>query len=309
MRLSAAIVGAILVVPPCAAAARPAAALVQPADPAVLAAQARRLQVAGKLDEALARYERALRQDPTLFEAQLGIGIALDLLGRYGEARTHFAKAIETAPEGARSQALEEMAVSYAFEGNARSAAKYFQQEYDRQTANGNLQGASETANALGRVYLESGDPKEAYTWYETGYETARRQPKLPASELDLAELRWAHARARIAARRGRAAEARAQEAAVKALVDKGDNPEQAVQLPYLAGYVDFYLKDYRGAVGELAGADQKDPFIQVLLAQAYEKTGDRARARQAYERVLASTAHSINNAFARPIAKKKAAG
>ncbi|MGE5244727.1 MAG: tetratricopeptide repeat protein [Betaproteobacteria bacterium] len=278
-----------------------------PADDAqALARRARRLQIDGGLDESRALYERALRQDPALFDAQLGLGIVLDLVGRYDEARTHFAKAIESAPEGAKDQALTAMGVSYAFQSDARSAAKYFQQEYDRQETAGNLQGASETANALGRVYLESGDPKEAYTWYETGYETARRQPNLPANERDLAELRWAHARARIAARRGRAAEAHAQEAAVKALVAKGDNADQAIQLPYLAGYVDFHLKRYRNAVTELQQADQKDPFILVMLAQAYERLGDAPRARALYERVAGSTAHSINNAFARPIAQKK---
>ena len=93
-------------------------------------------------------------------------------------------------------------------------------------------------------------------------------------------DLRWAHAQARIAARKGNAAEARTQMAAVKGLLDKGTNPEQQIQYPYLAGYVDLYLKDYRGAIAELLQADQKDPFILVLLAQAHEKSHDDECAR-----------------------------
>ncbi len=113
----------------------------------------------------------------------------------------------------------------------------------------------------------------------------------------DLRDLRWAHARARIAARKGDAAEARKQTAVVKALVDKGCNPDQAIQYPYLAGYVDFYLKDYAGAIAELQQADARDPFIQVLLAQALEKSGQAASAREHYRKVLESNAHSPNNA------------
>lgn len=75
---------------------------------------------------------------------------------------------------------------------------------------------------------------------------------------------------------------------------------------PYLVGYVDFYLKDYAGAIAELQKADQEDPFILLLLAQAYEKSGKAASARDYYRKVLASTSHAVNNAFARPVARQK---
>jgi tetratricopeptide (TPR) repeat protein len=118
--------------------------------------------------------------------------------------------------------------------------------------------------------------------------------------------LRWVHAQARIAARKGSAATARAQIAAVKALLDKGTNDDQRIQYPYLVGYVDLFLKDYAGAVAELKEANQEDPFVLFLLAQAYEKSGDAAKARETYQQVLASNAHSLNNAFARSVARSK---
>lgn len=288
--------------------ARQAAATAQePApDPIELVKQARRLNLDGKLAESLALYNQALARDPGLFEAHLGIGIVLDLEGRYADARRHFAKAIEVAPEEAKSQALTAMGVSFAFGNDARSASKFYQQVFDRHMAATDFAGAAEDANALGRVCLEAGDLDEAYRWYETGFETARRQKDPASADIDLWDLRWAHARARIAARRGDAAEARKQTAVVKALVEKGTNPEQAIQYPYLAGYVDFYLKDYAGAIAELQKADARDPFIQVLLAQAFEKSGQGAAAREHYTKVLESNAHSPNNAFARPLARRK---
>src|ERR1035437_2181342 len=280
----------------------------QTADPLDLVKQAQKLTAEGKEDEALALYRQALVRSPELFAAHLGAGIVLDLQGAYKEARQHFEKAILVAPDESKYQALVNMGVSYAFDGNAKSASTFYRQAFDRGMAAQDLRAAAETANALGRIYLESNDLDNAAKWYQTGYETSRRQPKLPADQADLWDLRWAHAQARIAARKGNAAAAHTQTAIVKGLLDKGTNPDQQIQYPYLVGYVALYLKDYRGAIAALTQADQKDPFILVLLAQAYEKAHDAANARQCYVEVLASNAHSLNNAFARPLAKKKLA-
>jgi tetratricopeptide (TPR) repeat protein len=144
--------------------------------------------------------------------------------------------------------------------------------------------------------------------WYQTGYETSRRQKDMPGALIDLSDLRWMHAQARIAARKGSAATARAQVAAVKTILDKGTNEEQRVFYPYLVGYVNFFLKDYAGAIVELKRASQDDPFVLFLLAQAYEKSGDAPKAREVYQQVLASNAHSLKNAFARGAARKSLA-
>ena len=281
-------------------------AAAQAVDPLDLVKQARKLNSEGEQDAALALYRRALERSPDLFDAHLGAGVALDLKGTYKEARQHFGKAIELAPEGSKNLALTAMGVSHAFEGDAKSASTFYRQVFDREMLAQNVAGAAETANALGRVYLESGDLDNAFKWYQTGYETSRRQSKLTGEQIDLWDLRWAHAQARIAARRGNAQEARDKIASVKSVLDKGSNPEQQVQYPYLVGYVDFYLKDYPGAIAELQKADQKDPFILALLAQAYEKSGDQVKAREYYEQVLLSNAHSPNNAFARPLARRR---
>ena len=94
--------------------------------------------------------------------------------------------------------------------------------------------------------------------------------------------------------------------AAAKAILDKGGNPEQARFYPYLTGYVALYLSDYKTAIADLTKADQRDPFILVLLAQAYEKSGDKEQATGYYRKVLTVNTHNPTNAFARPLAKKK---
>ncbi|HLJ17060.1 MAG TPA: tetratricopeptide repeat protein [Bryobacteraceae bacterium] len=275
-------------------------------DPATLVREGRKLSSEGKQDEALDLYRRALETAPNSVSAHLAAGIALDLKGQYADARKHIEKAIELAGPEPKTQALRTMAMSYAFERNGVEAAKYEQQIFDSQMAKQNFNAAAETADELGRIELESGDFNEAYKWYRTGHETAFRNSHISPAERDLWDFRWEHAQARIAARRGQFRDAQAHVAAAKAILDKGTNPAQARFYPYLTGYVAFYAGDYKTAIGELQKADQHDPFILSLIAQSYEKSGDKTQAMEYYRRVLASNIHNPANAFARPLAQRE---
>jgi tetratricopeptide (TPR) repeat protein len=272
-------------------------------DPVQLVQQGRRLNTAGRQADALALYERALRINPDLFEAHLASGIALDLVGRYDEARTHLSRAIERAPEDAKRTALMAMAVSWAFEGKTEQASEFYRQVFDADAAAGRHADAAEIANALGRLYLETGDTKSARRWYETGYEKARRLPEEPASQLKLWEFRWLHAQARIAAREGRLADDRLR--AVRALVASSKElADQAPAVAYLEGYVALYRRDPSRALAALTKADQNDPFILMLMARSQQqlKRGDEAR--RTWQQILTLNGHSLQNALARPAAR-----
>jgi tetratricopeptide (TPR) repeat protein len=123
---------------------------------------------------------------------------------------------------------------------------------------------------------------------------------------VDLWEFRWEHAQARIAARRGNKTDAETHIAAAKAILAKGTNPQQAQFLPYLTGYVAFYEGNYKPALEELQKANQNDPFIQCLIAQTYERLGDKAKATEFYRKASTATSHNPPAAYARPFAKKK---
>lgn len=283
------------------AAARPSAAS--------LVSEARKLDLAGKHEEAVAIFRQALEQQPDSFDAHYGMGRALDLAGEYDEAREHFARAIELSPEGMRDQALRMMGIAWTFAGNVDEAARFFREVFDRRVKAGQFAGAAEVANEVGRLYLEHGAIDEAERWYRTGHETAAREAGRPQSQAALADMRWAHARARIAARRGRAAEAKRFESSVKRLLDKSGDADQQVHYPYLLGYNAFHLKDYKAAVEHLQAADQADPFILLLLGDANAALGRTGRAEEYYRKVLESTSHGITSAFARPTARQKLAG
>jgi tetratricopeptide (TPR) repeat protein len=277
-------------------------------DPAAdLLKQGQQMMREGKHAEALAAYRQAIAAAPDSLQANTQAGVVLDLMGQYAEARKYFAKAGSVAKtDQEKTRALRNMAMSYAFESDCPGAVKYASQAFDIFQAAKDAFNSGEVANELARVCLESGDVAAAQKWYQTGYTVGLQEPNIAPARKDLWEFRWEHAQARLAARRGQASEAQKHVAAAKAILDRGTNPDQASYFPYLAGYVAFYGGDYKTALAELQKGNQNDPFILSLIAQAHEKLGDEAQAKEYYRKILASNAHNPTNAFARPLAKKK---
>lgn len=234
---------------------------------------------------------------------------ALDLDGKYEAARTNLLKAIDLASaDSAKARARRTLAVSYAFTCDVNDASRVEHQLIDPALAAHDFNTAADVDNELARILLECGDVSHALDTYRAGHDAALRTPNLPDSAHDLWDFRWEHAQARVAARRGQRADATQHVAAAKAILDKGKIPDQARFFPYLTGYVALYTGDYKTAISDLQRADQRDPFILSLIAQAYERSGDKAQAMMYYRKVLTFDNHNPPNAFARPLAQKKLA-
>ncbi len=83
---------------------------------------------------------------------------------------------------------------------------------------------------------------------------------------------------------------------------------------PYLAGYVALYTGELATAEAELRKTlaqrgMEDDPFMHYLLAETSERQGNRARARELYQRAYdLATGHNPPAAFTRPAARKKLA-
>jgi tetratricopeptide (TPR) repeat protein len=280
----------------------------QAPDPAELVKRGRALVNEGKLEEAARLYQQAIKINPQLSDARLAMGIVLDLQGQYAEARLHLTEAINGAPAGpARNQAMNAMAISYAFESKAAEAMKFIAPVYRQQATDRDHAGAAASANFMGRLYLESGDVANARKWYTDGYDHARKIEGLPPAETDLWELRWLHAQARLSAREGKADEARKHLSAFQQVMTRRNKAADDEEISrYLLGYVAYYAKDYDRAIAELTKGNLADPFIVNLLAMSYEAKGDHASAQQYFKRTLEINAHTLNNAVARPYAKSR---
>jgi tetratricopeptide (TPR) repeat protein len=260
-----------------------------------------------KLEAALEVYVQAVEAAPKSASANKAVGLVLDLLGRYTEARKYFNQAIKVARSPAeKAQMQRALAVSFGFERDCRGAVKADTGAYDYYLESHDFYNAGEVADEVGRLCLDAGDMDTAYDWYGKGHAAGLEELNISTEHLDLWDFRWAHARARIAARRGKLDEARKFVAIARTILEKGTNPAQKVYFPYLAGYVAFYAGDYKSALADLRDSTPDDPFIECLIAQSYEKLGDRDTAREYYARAANTNTHSVPEAFARPFARSK---
>lgn len=263
----------------------------------------------GSLDEALAVYQAELKTSPNSVAANNGAGVILDLLGRTKEAKTYFNRAIDAADTPlAKANARRALAMSYAFDNDCANVAK--QEElvasYWASVPDYFQQGS--VLNEAARVCVEAGSFDVAEKLYRRGEEAGLKEPNITPLRTALWKFRTEHALARLAARRNQADVAKQHVAAARALLDANAEmaKDQEIFYPYLTGYVAFYTGDAKTALADLQKARQDDPFIQLLMAQAYEKLGDRANADALYKKAASTTAHNPPAAYARPAAVKK---
>ena len=261
----------------------------------------------GKPDDALALYRKTLQTSPDSLPANIAAGSVLDLMAKGEEARKYFSKAIEVAdtPEH-KAGAQRAMAMSYAFEGSCKKTIEYEQHVFDFYGSVMNFFQQGEIADEAARVCIDSGDLDAAQKWYKIGHDAGMKEPDIKPARQDLWNFRWEHAQARIAARRGDQADAQKHVATAQAILDKGTIAEQADFLPYLKGYVAFYVGGYKAALEELGKANQNDPFIQCMVGETYEKLGDKDKAMEFYRKASTASSHNPPAAYAVPFARKK---
>ncbi len=178
--------------------------------------------------------------------ANNGAAVVLDLMGQYEEARPYFAAAIKSAHTPLeRALAERAMAIGYGFAGDCGNAEKLEKRAFEFYRDTNDFPNAGDVADELARLCLDSGDFDRASEWYQRGHDTGFEEPNISSARRDLWDFRLAHARARIAARRGKEAEARKQVTKAKEILDRGHIPDQEQFFPYLEGYVAFYSRDY----------------------------------------------------------------
>jgi len=247
----------------------------------------------------------------------------LDSEGRTTEARVIIQKLIDEAPDPSQKAAAQRfMAMSYGFDADCVNAVRYedmviaywkTRESVDPQNA---FYQQGEMANEAARVCIDAGNLDLAEKYYRLGSELGNREPAPRTHPKSLWDFRLAHALGRIAARRGNAAEAQRQVAAARRALDGDAEMANAQEryYPYLAGYVALYGGDLKTAETELGKVlaqpgMETDPFMHYLLAETYERQGNRTRAHELYQRAYdLATGHNPPAAFTRPAARKKLA-
>jgi tetratricopeptide (TPR) repeat protein len=264
----------------------------------------------GEGDKARAEFDRAQAIGPK--SPRMAAFIANDdlLKGRYEKARQAFLDVEKTLPKGAAPFAVRYgLAFSYLYEGQvdpAIAALKTYLGEYKD---SGAAQGFPEVFiwNSIARINLENGRLDAAMQAYEKGYESVPGS-SLPEDQKQLWLGRLMHGRCRTLAKMGKHEEAWTEAQKIKKMIDDGGEPakQYVPAWHYLAGYLKLEARDYKTAVEELKLADANDPFQQLLLARAYEKTGAKDDAQKTYRKVVDSQQNGLERALAYPEAKKK---
>ncbi len=247
--------------------------------------------------------------------------VQLDRDGATARARVILQALIDSAatPE-AKAQAQRAMAMSYAFDGDCANTVKYEELviQYWMTREQAEPQNAfyqeGEMANEGARVCIDAGDLNMAERMYRRGNELGLKEPEPKTHPRSLWDYRLAHALGRLAARRGDKAEAQRQVANARRILD-GDSAMAVQQerfFPYLVGYVALYTDDLPTAETQLTKAvslrgNERDPFMQCLLAVTYEKMGRQDQAKATYQKAYdLATAHNPPAAFTRPFARRK---
>ena len=264
----------------------------------------------GNLDEAKAAFDKAVKLDGSTPRVYTFLGNIELLRGNYGKARELFnaslAKQIKgSAPFGPNYG----LAFASIYQGDIKSAVKTLEAyvvDYNGSTQQQNFP-AVFIWNSIARLHLEYGKAEDAIRAYENGYAT------IPSSKLDETQKKtWLgrlhHGKARALAKMGKRDEAWKEAELIKKMIDEGGK-EGEQYLPayhYLAGYLKLESGDYAKAIEELKQSDLTDPFHKLLLARAYDKSGDNANAQKLYKEITQFNQLTLERALAYPEAKKK---
>ncbi|HXI92670.1 MAG TPA: tetratricopeptide repeat protein [Blastocatellia bacterium] len=264
----------------------------------------------GKLDEAKASFEKALQLDASTPRVYTFLGNTELLRGNYAKARelfnTSLAKQVKgSAPFGPNYG----LAFAYIYQGDIKAAVKTLEAyaaDYQTSTQQQNFP-AVFIWNSIARLHLEYGKAEDAMKAYEKGYAT------IPGSNLDEMQKKiWLgrlhHGTARTLAKMGKREEAWKEADLIKKMIEDGgkDGEQFWPSYHYLAGYLKLEAGDYAKAVDELKQTDLTDPFHKLLLARAYEKSGDGVSAQKMYKEITEFNQLTLERALAYPEAKKK---
>ena len=254
-------------------------------------------------------------------QSPLRVAGRLDTQGRSAEARAAFQRLIDSAATlAARAAAQRRMAMSYAFDGDCANTVRYeemviaYWKTREIEEPQNAFYQQGEMANEAARVCIDAGDLNTAEKYYRLGSDLGLKEPGPKTHPKSLWDYRLHLALARLAARRGDAAQAKQHVQAARRALDS-DTAMAAQQerfFPYLTGYVALYTNDLKTAEADLTKAlairgNDRDPFMHVLLATTYERLGQPDKAKALYQKAYdLATAHNPPAAFSRPFARKK---
>lgn len=242
----------------------------------------------------------------------------IDAAGKHAEARAIYQALIATAPdEAAKAAATRRLAMSYGYDANCAKVIEleeqviaYWKTRRAAEPQNAHYQ-EGEMANEAARVCIDHGFLDEAERMYKRGTALGNAEPAPRTHPASLWAFREAHAMARVAARRGNAAEAKRWVGEARKALDSDSvmAKSQEQYFPYLVGYVALFTGDLATAQAEFTktvAAMPNDPFQLVLLGMTHDKMGHASVAKGFYQKAYdMATGSNPPQIYSRTFTKK----
>jgi tetratricopeptide (TPR) repeat protein len=239
------------------------------------------LMKAGRFEESIEQYRKALERDPGFVASQIGIGLDQLLLGQRDAAFLTFEALLGRARDDAeRRQALAALALGSVAAGETDAALGYADRSLRMAQASGDAPSVAADLAFMGRILLDAGRLDEASERFAAALETIESSGA--TAEVKRAQRHnQLYNQARIALARGDLAAAGAAAAAYGSEAARRSIANEARAHQELLGRIALAREDWATALDHLGRADQQSPTTMYLLALAHRGAGDEVAARR----------------------------
>ena len=276
-----------------------------PDDPNPYDSYAELLMKTGRFDESIKAYEKALSIDPNFINSCVGIGNDYLAMGKTDNAREAFAKVTTHARNtGEKRLARFWTAASYVHDGatdkaidELKAGSALSEAEHDAGTMSGDLV-------QMGDVLREAGRPDDALAKYTEAVKVMDGS-QLPEPVKAATRRQNVFEDGRVAATKNDLATAKDKLAEYEKLVAPRNAPFELRQEHELAGMIALAEKRYGAAADELKQANQRDPRVLLLQAQAAQGAGDTERASALAQKAAHFNELSFNFAYVKSKASR----
>jgi len=260
----------------------------------------------GKYDASIETYRKALSLDPMFTPSHIGIATNLNYQGKHLAARMQLREMYENARDDLqRRRALFATAVSYVDEGVIDKALEQLDKRLTLSTKANDQGTMSDNLRAIAYVLFEAGRYDKALL---KDRESTRLilESDLEESIKERARTRVFYVEARFALVTGDIETARTKSQKYGELVLNTDRTFQVMAAHELAGLIALEEEDFSQAVNELEQANSQNTRHLFELAQAYDRSGDKVKARELYNKIVEYNAlSSLEYSFVRHKARE----
>lgn len=235
----------------------------------------------GRFEESIVNYEKALAIKPDFLFSFIGIGHNLIFLGRADEARQVFDRMYAEAPSvDQRRTALLWKAMSHVYEGNPDKALAVSSERFALAEEDDDPVSMAGDRVLMGQILLESGDTDRALKRFIDSVQLVGTAG-VPDDFTANTQRNFLYWKARVALKQDRLDDARAELTAYREQVEQRQVPFELRRLHELDGELALAGGDSVAALESLRQANQQDPRILLLTAQAHQAAGNLEEARK----------------------------